>query len=314
MRTPNVFMIGAPKCGTTAMASYLATNPQVFFSRLKEPFFWNTDLPEVQRIYGITTLEKYLQLFENAGPQHLAVAEGSTAYIFSSVAVPRILCFNPSARILVMLRDPVHMVQSWHNELVFGFQEDVADFELAWNLQSTRAQGHSLPLTPLVARFLQYREIGSYANHLEPIIKSVPPEQLKVVVLEEFLENPRKQYVELCRFLGVDDDDRDDFPPVRESQAHVCPAVSRFLRHPPNWFQPAAVFLRRRGWEKPAGLVSHAKRLLRRKKHRTRISPDFEQHLRETFAPENRRLEDLLGRHLDAWRNNVDAHHQPTTS
>jgi len=307
MQKPNFFMIGFPKCGTTAMASYLGTNPQVYFSSLKEPFFWNRDFPIVQRIYGITTLDKYQRLFEGAGPQHRAIGEGSTAYIFSAVAVQEILEFNPAARILVMVRNPVQMVQSWHNELVFGFQEDVTDFERAWNLQESRAQGQNIPPTPMVASLLQYRKIGSFANYLEPVVKVVPPNQLKVVVLEDFLEDPRRHYSEVCRFLGVDDDGRREFPPVRESQAHVCPPLSRFLRHPPPWFQPIAIRLRRLGWQQKAGFVSYAKRLLRRKKARPQISAEFEQHLRETFAPENKRLEQLLGRPIEAWRNRVVA-------
>lgn len=302
MQRPNFFMIGFPKCGTTAMASYLGANPQIFFTPLKEPFFWNTDFPVVQKIYGITTLEKYLQLFETAGPQHRAVGEGTATYIFSAVAVPQILEFNPSARFLVMLRHPVQWVQSWHNELVFGFQEDVADFERAWNLQASRAQGQNLPPNPMEQKFLQYREMGSFADYLAPVIRTVPPDQLKIVVLEEFTADPRTNYAAICRFLGVDDDGRTDFPPVRESQRPVWPALSRFLRHPPEWFKPVAVFLRRRAWERSSGLVSHAKHLLRRKHQRPRISPDFEQHLQETFAPEILRLEELLGRSLDVWR------------
>ncbi len=302
MQTPNFFMIGFPKCGTTAMAAYLATNPQVYFSPIKEPFFWNTDFPSLQRINGLTTLEKYLCLFKDAGPQHLAVGEGCATYIYSSVAVPQILNFNPSARILVMLRNPVPWVQSYHHEQLFAFREDVTDFEVAWNLQTSRAQGKNLPDTPIqtVPKFLQYREMGSFASHLEPVIRTVPPDQLKIIILEEFIADPRKAYVEICQFLGVEDDGRTDFPPVRESQVHVWPALARLLRFPPKWLEPAAVFVRRLGYT--TSLVGHAKRLLSRKKRRPAISADFEQHLRDTFEPEITRLEDLLGRRLDLWR------------
>ena len=96
---------------------------------------------------------------------------------------------------------------------------------------SSATKGQQSPIEPL--GLLQYRRIGSFANYLEQAVKVVPPDQLKVVVLEDFLEDPRRHYSEVCRFLGVDDDGRSEFPPVRESQAHVCPPLSRFLRHPP---------------------------------------------------------------------------------
>ena len=40
MRQPNTFIIGAPKSGTTALASYLSAHPAAFVCNPKEPFFW----------------------------------------------------------------------------------------------------------------------------------------------------------------------------------------------------------------------------------------------------------------------------------
>ena len=45
MSTPNFFIIGAPKAGTTALAHYLSEHEKVFFSNIKEPFFWCDDDP-----------------------------------------------------------------------------------------------------------------------------------------------------------------------------------------------------------------------------------------------------------------------------
>lgn len=43
MIKPNFFIVGAPKCGTTSLAHWLAGHPQVFMSPVKEPHFFNTD-------------------------------------------------------------------------------------------------------------------------------------------------------------------------------------------------------------------------------------------------------------------------------
>src|SRR5689334_10202054 len=95
-RTPNFFMIGAPKCGTSAMSTYLAANPEVYFSLPKEPAYWAYDFPKLAGYYGIDSLEKYLALFDGATSQHVAVGEKSTVYLASNTAVPEILSFNPS--------------------------------------------------------------------------------------------------------------------------------------------------------------------------------------------------------------------------
>ena len=111
MKKPNFFIIGAPKCGTTSLANWLAEHPRVFFSDTKEPHFFCTD-----GYTGVKTLKQYEKLFEDAKPHHLAVGEGSTHYLFSKVAVPNILVYNPDARFIVCLRNPVDMAPSLHSE------------------------------------------------------------------------------------------------------------------------------------------------------------------------------------------------------
>lgn len=34
---PNLFIVGAAKCGTTAWVNYLASHPDIFFAKVKEP-------------------------------------------------------------------------------------------------------------------------------------------------------------------------------------------------------------------------------------------------------------------------------------
>ncbi len=44
-RRPNFFIVGAPKCGTTAWVRYLEDHPDVYFSPSKEPHYFCTDFP-----------------------------------------------------------------------------------------------------------------------------------------------------------------------------------------------------------------------------------------------------------------------------
>ena len=38
---PDFFVVGAPRCGTTAISKYLSDNPNICFSRPKEPHFFS---------------------------------------------------------------------------------------------------------------------------------------------------------------------------------------------------------------------------------------------------------------------------------
>lgn len=42
MTPPNTFIVGAPKCGTTSLVSYLSQHPQVHISKIKEPHFFSS--------------------------------------------------------------------------------------------------------------------------------------------------------------------------------------------------------------------------------------------------------------------------------
>src|SRR3954453_5726372 len=86
-RRPTFMIVGAPKCGTTAMYEYLQTHPQVFISDPKEPHFFSEDLGAHRSIFN---RKEYDALFSAAGPHHLAVGEASAWYLHSSTALPNV--------------------------------------------------------------------------------------------------------------------------------------------------------------------------------------------------------------------------------
>jgi hypothetical protein len=91
---PNFLILGAPKCGTTSLATWLADHPNVYFSPIKEPGFFSTDVGNQL----VKNPEVYARLFDGAGPEHLAVGEASTSYLISKVAVPTIEAQIPGSR------------------------------------------------------------------------------------------------------------------------------------------------------------------------------------------------------------------------
>ena len=46
MKRPNLFIVGAPKSGTTSIYNYLKNHPEVFMSPIKEPHFFAKDFIE----------------------------------------------------------------------------------------------------------------------------------------------------------------------------------------------------------------------------------------------------------------------------
>lgn len=156
MKVPNFFIVGAPKSGTTSMYHYIKEHPNVYMSDVKEPHYFSKDM------VGLPTheysREEYLNLFEDVNDHHRIVGESSTEYLISTEGLEHIRSFNPSAKILVMLRNPVDLVHAWHHQMLKQGVENVTDFQEAWNLQEARSKGEQIPNTCAKPRRLQYKK------------------------------------------------------------------------------------------------------------------------------------------------------------
>lgn len=78
LRRPNRFLVGAPKCGTTALTEYLRGHPNVYLTSPKEPHYFASDFNRHVDHY-ICSTDDYLDLFRHCSATHLAIGEASFA-------------------------------------------------------------------------------------------------------------------------------------------------------------------------------------------------------------------------------------------
>lgn len=223
---PNFFILGAPKCGTTSLARWLEGHPQVFFSPVKEPHFFNTDLS----IRNITSDFDYRRLFDRAGPEHIAVGEASTWYLFSETAVPSILDLIPEARFIVMTRNPVEMARSLHHHNLRVLHENEPDFARAWSLQEARSNGWSIPRGCTEPALLQYGAVCSLGAQVERLLCRIPVDRVLHIPLDGLRDSPAHHYRRALAFLGVPDDLRQMFSLENPARSHRSRTLQRVLR------------------------------------------------------------------------------------
>jgi Sulfotransferase domain len=221
---PNFFILGAPKCGTTSLAQWLAGHPNIFVSREKEPHFFNTDDRQL-----IATLNSYEELFREACSRHIAIGEASVWYLSSSIAVENILRYQPQARFVVMIRNPVEMAPALHAEMALTGHESVLDFGSAWALQTERRLGARLPALCWANRRLQYGDICSLGAQLQRLFLLVSRSRVLPIVLDDVVERPRREYLRVLEFLGVGDDGRSYFPILNKARIARWPRLARIL-------------------------------------------------------------------------------------
>jgi hypothetical protein len=299
-RKPNFFIIGAPKCGTTSLTTALRSHSNIFIPRSFEPQFFCTDFPEL--IY--LSQERYDELFADATDTHLAIGEKSVIYLYSEEAIPNILRFNPQARFIVMLRNPVELVYSWHSQVYNAFTEDIADFRKAWKAQDERAAGRNIPERCEVPLTLQYRELGLLGKYVGKFYELVPEQQRLTIFMDDFHTDTDNIYRQTLDFLGVPFEPRQDARLMNASKTYRSRWLAKALAHDSRtrearffrkiFRQPGIRKLPLRHW-----LQELNKLTVKRKP----LEQEFRNELLATFREDILELGRLTGRDLNHWLN-----------
>jgi hypothetical protein len=296
---PNFFIVGAPKCGTTALYEYLRCHPNIFMPRYKEPHFFAKDLGAYPLI---KTPEAYTQLFAESTEDHLRVGEASVYYLRSSSAISHIHEFDPGARIIAMYRNPVDMVHALHSQLLYVGEESEHDFEAAWRLQPRRSRGLDLPRRSRGAFLFQFAQLGQFGSQTQRLLSMFPRTQVKLILFDDFTASPQTVYDEVIAFLDIPHDGRTDFPRVNENKRARISWLKDFLRKPPPALRSGfRKFKRSIGAERLGGLKTKLVRLNTVSERRASLSPEFRAELVETFRDEVALLSRLLDRDLAHW-------------
>jgi hypothetical protein len=212
-RVPDFFLVGHAKCGTTALWEMLRSHPQVFMPAVKEPQFFarNQELapPAEGKVFeqtgrGVETLAEYLSLFAPAGPGQ-RVGEASTFYLWSRRAPGAIAAMRPDARIVAILREPASFLYSLHLQMLQNGVEDERDLRRALELEQERRQGRRIPPRAFWPEALMYSERVRYAEQLRRYRDEFGPEQVLVLLYDEFRDENAATLRRVLRFLDVDE-------------------------------------------------------------------------------------------------------------
>jgi hypothetical protein len=201
-RVPDFFIVGHQKCGTTALYEMLKLHPQIFMPDVKEPRFFVPELLRPER--KLSTLDGYLSLFTEAGAEQ-RVGEASPQYIRSPTAAREIAQMQPLARIIVILREPVSFLRSFHLQMVQSGIEKQRDFGKALALEEARREGKRIPRDTTSVEPLLYSDHVRYVEQLRRYDAVVPAERLLVLIYEDFRSDNEATVRRVLRFLEVDE-------------------------------------------------------------------------------------------------------------
>ncbi|WP_334163237.1 sulfotransferase domain-containing protein [Phenylobacterium sp.] len=222
----NFIIAGVQKGGTTALFDYLADEPGVALSQVKEVHFFDDENQDWSR----PDYAAYHAHFSAADGR--PCGEATPIYIYWPNSLERIRDYSRAMKLIVLLRDPVHRAWShWRMEFARGAETE----PFAWCIREGRRRlfdaapwGHH--------REFSYVERGFYGEQMERLFGLFPREQVLVLKAEDLRADPAATLAQVRAFVGAPEG-----PPPRPRDVHV----GRQMDYPSTLTAEDIGFLRR---------------------------------------------------------------------
>lgn len=213
-RLPNLIIAGAQKSGTTALATLLASHPEIFVSPLKEPHYFADLAGPAERLSNllmpmrssyasvqprgagrISSLDEYLNLF-TGGENFKYRAEASPTNLASPNALPAISRLSPDARIILILRNPYHRSYSGFSYFRSLGSEPARTFVEAIIHELTGQRDNWI-------YGQRHVYMSRYANQLQRAFEFFPSRQVHIIEFEKLVSDTKTVLNELYEFLEI---------------------------------------------------------------------------------------------------------------
>jgi hypothetical protein len=203
---PNLFIVGAQKSGTSALAGWLGEHPEVLMAFPKEPGYLafgeagytcrdGYGRPGRASHYVVTSEADYLELFAGGTAQQHVRGEASTWYLVQPDMPATLEQFSPGARVIIVLRNPVQRAYSAWCHARGDDTEPCERFAEALAMESRREEPEHL---------LRYHRMGLYADDLKAFLSVFAPDRLLVLFYDDMKADPAAFWQQVCAFLDID--------------------------------------------------------------------------------------------------------------
>ena len=305
---PNLFLLGAAKCGTTTLYAYLDQMPDICMASPKEPHFFHCQFER--------GLDFYRQNYFPHWKGERIIGEAQHRNLYLPFVPKRIHSINPDAKLLVIVRNPIERAHShWNHYASRGKTREPLSFEHALQADLHRVQGVRPPDDIWAQhwaewfqqspdrerldwpRYRTYLDTGYYYEQIQRYLALFPAKNLKVMLFEDMVANPKQVVDDVVQFLGLDPATNHWTEPIWRNAATPDGKEPKDLRVRQNWLVRKTYRLlgmkhRIKNLPPPADKVTSA---------RETIDPKSRAWLREHYREHNRKLAEFLGRDLSAW-------------
>lgn len=297
-RFPDFLVIGAAKAGTTALWRALNSHPSIFMSAVKEPGFFaycgerpSFRCPGSADVLSLLVCDEaaYKNLFAACPDGHKA-GEASTFYLDDLNTPANAFLRIPDARLVVILRNPTERAFSnWVYYRQRGI-EKYDDFETALSEEPERLKNGW-------RSGWGYWNKSLYGQHVDRWLSVYPRESLLILFYDDLIKAPVQTLNQISRHIGVSEFGEITIPKENRSFTPRSGVLQRLIMGG----NPLRSFARRHFplWMRDAIMWPMLKANLRLK---SKLDATLRKSMSIEFEAEIRRVEEITGRNLDAWR------------
>ncbi|MDG1719042.1 MAG: sulfotransferase [Flavobacteriales bacterium] len=279
-----IFIVGAPKSGTTSLYYYLNEHPEILMSSAKEPdYFSDKEILDQGLYYGksrIDSLIKYNNLFSKRDNEKF-LGDASVSYLFYPEVSNRIKEYNPESKIIIMLRDPIHR----------AFSHYLMDYRLGLTSKSFVEEFNNQESLNFQQHFL----LGNYYNQVKKYLEVFETENVHIIWYSDFKQNTEKELQKVIEFIGLNTDFKIDFNKVYNSFSMPKNNIIRKI-YSVVWIRKTLTFI----FSKK--LVKWVKSILFNKEEKPKLSEKSREVLFSYYKSDIEDLEQLLSVNLSRWK------------
>ena len=281
------FIVGAPKSGTTSLYHYLSEHPQVEMSSQKEPDYFSDKAIHEQGMYyaknRVNTLDKYESLFVQK--ESVVYGEASVSYLFYENVAEDIKKYNPNAKIIIMLRNPIERAFSHYlMDYRLGLISD--SFENVLAKISKHKNAHLF--------YQQYIEVSKYAKQIQRYLDFFKKENILFIDYEDFKKNVSKTVDQVYNFLQISAESTADINTKHNTFIMPKNKIIRLIY--------SFVFLRKiLTFLFPVYLVKNIRDFLFKADKKPELLKETRSQLRIIFNDDIKKMEEVLAKNYSKW-------------
>jgi len=301
MRKPNLFIVGHPRSGTSSLHHYLKQHPDIFMTAIKEPNYFARDFRiesdhfhNKKLYFPYRTENQYLKLYKKWTNEKIA-GEASATNLCSRVSAQEINRFNPASKIIMMFREPVEFLHSFHSAAKFALGEHLKDFKTALSAEKDRRDGRGLSKRVITPAWLFYSEFIKYTEQIQRFRSYFDQTQIKIIIFNDFKINTSGVYKEILGFLSVDPNFSPDFDIVNPNKQLRWPLFKKFTLDSPYFRKTLRLLF---SDDTYAGLKDFYKNKMVKYEPRQALDEEFKLELMNKCKPEVEKLSDFLKKDL----------------